>query len=397
VAGIYISWPFCAQKCTYCNFASGVLPRELESRYLAALLREIAAHEWAWTPETVYIGGGTPSAMDEAALLRLLDALPVTPSDSTNKLPSRDPASPLGVLARKGAFISRSGRNWREATLEAAPGTLNQERVTAWQIAGINRVSLGVQSFVKSELARTGRRHDAQTVEQDVRWLRAAGVPNINIDLIAGLPGQTEHSWRESLQAALRLEVPHISVYMLEVDEDSRLGAEILLGGKRYGASDVPSDDAIGNFYETAVEVLESNGIHRYEISNFARAGAESIHNLKYWKREPYVGFGADAHSFDGSSRWQNVEAAHDYVAHSERGESVRCEETSPDAMEEKFFVGLRLSEGVRADDADWQRFGSTFEYFLSAGMMERANGNLRLTPRGVMVSNEIFQEFLPA
>ncbi len=263
MAGIYISWPFCAQKCTYCNFASGVLPRELESRYLAALLREIAAHVWEWEPETVYIGGGTPSGMNEAALSRLLAALPDTTCNlpthqfpTRDILPSRDPASPLGVLAREGA-TAPSNRIWREATLEAAPGTLNPDRVTAWRTAGINRVSLGVQSFAKSELARTGRRHDAQTVEQDVRLLRAAGIPNINLDLIAGLPGQTEHSWRESLEEALRLDVPHISVYMLEVDDDSRLGSEILLGGKRYGASDVPSDDAIANFYETAVEVLE--------------------------------------------------------------------------------------------------------------------------------------------
>jgi oxygen-independent coproporphyrinogen-3 oxidase len=387
VAGIYISWPFCAQKCTYCNFASGVLPRALESPYVEALLNEIAAYEWAWTPETVFIGGGTPSGMDEAALARLLAALPDT-LPNRDFLPSRD---------REGAIISPSARIWREATLEAAPGTLNPERVIAWRNAGINRVSLGVQSFVKSELARTGRRHDAQIVEQDVRLLRDHGISNINIDLIAGLPGQTETSWRASLEAALRLEVPHISVYMLEVDEDSRLGSEILLGGKRYGANDVPSDDAIGNFYETAVEVLKSHGIHRYEISNFARAGAESIHNLKYWKREPYIGFGADAHSFDGSARWQNVEAAQDYVNRSDRSESLRCAETAPDPLEEKFFVGLRLSEGIHADDADWQRFGPTFEYFLSTGMMERVNGNLRLTPRGVMVSNEIFQEFLPA
>ena len=382
MAGIYISWPFCAQKCTYCNFASGVLPRELESRYLTALLREFAAHEWAWTPETVYIGGGTPSAMDDAALTRLLSALPNTP---------------LPFFSRPDSAGDLVSDIWREATLEAAPGTLNSNRVTAWQNAGINRVSLGVQSFIRSELARTGRRHDAQVVERDVALLRAAGIPNINVDLIAGLPGQTEQSWRESLEAVLRLKVPHISIYMLEVDDDSRLGAEILLGGKRYGANDVPSDDAIGNFYETAVELLQSHGIHRAEISNFARTGAESVHNLKYWKREPYIGFGADAHSFDGSSRWQNVESAHDYVNRSERGDSVRCAETSSDAMEEKFFVGLRLSEGVHADDADWQRYGATFEYFLSTGMLERANGNLRLTPRGVMVSNEIFQEFLPA
>jgi oxygen-independent coproporphyrinogen-3 oxidase len=340
-----------------------VLPRALESRYLAALLGEIDAHEWAWTPETVFIGGGTASGMDDPALARMLGALP--------------------------------GHPWREATLEAAPGTLTLDKTDVWRRAGINRVSLGVQSFIRSELARTGRRHDAEIVERDIRLLRERGLQNINIDLIAGLPGQTEKSWHESLEAALRLEVPHISVYMLEVDNDSRLGTEILLGGKRYGASDVPSDDAIGNFYETAVEVLGSHGIHRYEISNFARTGAESIHNLKYWKREPYIGFGADAHSFDGSSRWQNVEAPQDYVTRSERAESVRCEETSPDPAEEKFFVGLRLSEGVRADDADWQRFGHTFEYFLSTGMMERENHNLRLTARGVMVSNEIFQEFL--
>ncbi len=362
VAGIYISWPFCAQKCTYCNFASGVLPRELESRYLAALLEEISSHSWQWTPDTVYLGGGTPSAIETDHLHRLLNTLP--------------------------------GR-WREATIEAAPGTLTAERVDAWQRAGINRVSLGVQSFVQPELARTGRKHTAGVVARDVALLRAQGIDNINIDLIAGLPGQTESSWAESLAATIELNPPHVSVYMLEVDDDSRLGAEILLGGKRYGASDVPSDDRIADFYEAAVDRLRDNGIHRYEISNFARAGAESIHNLKYWKREPYVGFGADAHSFNGTSRRQNVESAQDYVARSEGGESVRSEESSPDPDEEKFFVGLRLSEGVHADEADWRRFGPAFEYFLSAGVLERANGNLRLTPRGVMVSNEVFQEFI--
>lgn len=367
VAGIYISWPFCAQKCTYCNFASGVLPRELETRYLNSLLREISSHRFQWTPDTVFLGGGTPSGMETSYLSRLLNSLP--------------------------------GRPWREATIEAAPGTLTAERLAAWRYAGINRVSLGVQSFIRRELARTGRKHTAEIVTQDVTLLRAHGIHNINIDLIAGLPGQTEASWAESLAAAIALDPPHISVYMLEVDDDSRLGAEILLGGKRYGASDVPSDDRIADFYETAVEKLRSHGILRYEISNFARPGAESIHNLKYWKREPYIGFGADAHSFahspDGSSRWQNVESAQDYVVKTERGESLRSEQSSPDAGEEKFFVGLRLSEGVHADEADWQRFGTAFEYFLSTGVLERAGGNLRLTPRGVMVSNEVFQEFI--
>jgi oxygen-independent coproporphyrinogen III oxidase len=367
VAGIYISWPFCAQKCTYCNFASGVLPRELEERYLAALEREISSHVWQWRPDTVYLGGGTPSAMDTGHLARLMGALSQTGQPAT----------------------------WLESTMEAAPGSLQGDRVGAWMRAGINRVSLGVQSFNKHELARTGRKHSAETVMQDIALLRARGIENFNIDLIAGLPGQTEASWSDSLDAAIALNPPHVSVYMLEVDDDSRLGSEILLGGKKYGASDVPSDDRIGDFYEAAVERLAAHGIRRYEISNFARPGAESIHNLKYWKREPYAGFGADAHSFDGASRWQNVESAQDYVGRSERGESVREEQSSSDAGEEKFLVGLRLAEGVHADETDWQRFGPAFEYFLSAGVLEQANGNLRLTPRGVMVSNEIFQEFI--
>jgi len=365
VAGIYISWPFCAQKCTYCNFASGVLPKELQAAYPDTILKDIAAHSWGWNPDTLYFGGGTPSAMDTSALARITAALP--------------------------------GRPWREATIETAPGTVTAERVAEWKAAEINRVSLGVQSFIRQELARTGRKHTAEIVGQDIDTLRKAGISNINIDLIAGLPGQTESTWRESLTATVESGVPHVSVYMLEVDDESRLGSEILLGGKRYGASDVPSDDCIANFYETAVETLAQAGIHRYEISNFARAGAESIHNLKYWRREPYIGFGADAHSFDGESRWQNVESAQEYVARLQRSESPRCEQTSPDPLEEKFFVGLRLSEGVAANDADWQKFGPAFERFLSGGVMERAGDRLRLTARGVMISNEIFQEFLTA
>jgi oxygen-independent coproporphyrinogen-3 oxidase len=296
------------------------------------------------------------------------------------------------VLAR---ILKSLGGAWHEATIEAAPGTLTASRIDEWLRAGINRVSLGVQSFIREELARTGRKHSAEIVAKDVALLRAQGIHNINIDLIAGLPGQTEFSWAESLAATVNLDPPHVSVYMLEIDHDSRLGSEILLGGKRYGASDVPSEDRIADFYETAVDRLRAHGIYRYEISNFARAGAESIHNLKYWKRAPYIGFGADAHSFDGNSRWQNVESAQEYIARAERGETLRCEQSTPDPGEEKFFIGLRLSEGVHADEADWQRFGPAFEHFLCSGLLERANGNLRLSARGVMVSNEVFQEFI--
>jgi oxygen-independent coproporphyrinogen-3 oxidase len=363
MSGVYISWPFCAQKCTYCNFASGVFPRELERQYADALEQEIRTHRWDWTPETLYIGGGTPSGLDPELLARVLAAVPGAP--------------------------------WPEATIEAAPGTLDAARVTAWRAAGINRVSLGVQSFVKAELARTGRKHDAETVAHDVGLLREAGITNINIDLIAGLPGQTDESWQTSLNEALRLDVPHVSVYMLEVDDDSRLGFEILSGGKRYGADAVPDEDRIAAFYEGAVDDLARHGIVRYEISNFARPGAQSLHNLKYWRREPYIGFGADAHSFDGEWRRQNTERAQDYVASFRAGAPFCTERTRSDAAEEKFFVGLRLSAGVETDAGDWQRFGASFERFLSLGVMEKSGERLRLTPRGVMISNEIFQEFL--
>src|SRR5580658_3370525 len=266
MAGVYLSYPFCAQKCSYCNFASGVQPRDLEPRYVRALRGELDAMQWPWMPETIYLGGGTPSRMDPRDLAGLLGLIP--------------------------------GRPWPEATIEAAPGSIIREKVVAWRDAGINRVSLGVQSFVQRELARTGRRHTAEIVEQEIALLRGAGIVSINVDLIAGLPGQTEASWKHSLDWIERLGVPHVSVYMLEVDEDSRLGRELLVLGSRYGAGDVPGEDAIADFYDAAVERLAGLGLERYEISNFAQPGFESRHNLKYWKREPYLGFGADAHSF---------------------------------------------------------------------------------------------------
>jgi oxygen-independent coproporphyrinogen III oxidase len=356
VSGVYLSYPFCAQKCTYCNFASGVFPRDLEPLYLDALAREIRTHEWQWTPETVYLGGGTPSNLDPAALARILDLIP--------------------------------GRPWAEATLEAAPGNITPDRARAWANAGINRVSLGVQSFVEQEIRRTGRKHSADIVTAEIGILRDAGIGNINIDLIAGLSAQTAASWSESLDWIERLAPPHVSVYMLEVDEDSRLGQQILLGGVRYGASDVPSEDQTASFYETAVERLHVLGITRYEISNFARPGFESRHNLKYWRLEPYVGFGADAHSCDGHLRRQNPESIADYLG----GAALDPVAAGDD---ERLFVGLRLSEGVRPTPSDWQRFDAPIRRFMDAGLLESEDGMLRLTARGVMLSNEVFQEFL--
>jgi len=305
----------------------------------------------------VYLGGGTPSQMDSEALAKLIEVIP--------------------------------GRSWQEATIEAEPGTITAEKAAACRRAGINRVSLGVQSFVTGEVARTGRKHTAGTVEQEIAYLREAGIESISVDLIAGLPGQTRESWSVSLEWVEKLGLPHASVYMLEVDQDSRLGREILARGVRYGAADVPSDDEIAGLYEVAVERLARAGLARYEISNFARAGFESRHNLKYWRREPYLGFGAGAHSFDGVWRWRNVEPAAEYVS---CGASRMVERTLADPVSERFFLGLRLTEGI---EADLPLFKEPVEQFVRDGLLEESGSRLRLTPRGVLLSNEVFAEFV--
>ena len=361
MAGVYLSYPFCAQKCTYCNFASGVFPHEMETRYLDALCAELREHTWEWRPETVYLGGGTPGSLTPDGLRRLLDLIP--------------------------------GRPWLEATIEAAPGSITPERARSWTECGIHRVSLGVQSFVENEIRRTGRKHTARRVAGEIDILREAGAENFNIDLIAGLSGQTEASWRESLDWIERLGPPHVSVYMLEVDDDSRLGKEMRAGGARYGAAETPSEDEVAAFYEIAVERLSAMGIARYEISNFARPGWESRHNLKYWKLETYAGFGADAHSFDGRTRTANPESVEQYLAWRASPSALPGEPGDP--RHERFFVELRLMAGIRPAPEEWRRFEKPIGRFLEAGLLETEDGVLRLTSRGVLLSNEVFQEFL--
>jgi oxygen-independent coproporphyrinogen-3 oxidase len=375
-----------------------VFPRDLEARYLGALKAEIRAHAWQWKPETVYLGGGTPGHLDLGCLREILVTVP--------------------------------GRPWLEATIESAPGGLTAEKARAWAACGIDRVSLGVQSFVEKEIRRAGRKHTARIVAEELRLLQSAGIRNCNIDLIAGLSGQTRSSWRESLDWIERLAPPHVSVYMLEVDEDSRLGREMLRGGARYGAAETPSEDQVVEFYEMAVERLAALGIPRYEISNFARPGCESRHNLKYWKMEPYAGFGVDAHSFDGRVRGQNPETASGYIEWMESREELTDEsvcptrgtdhrflwsvEAAPDRRrnpivcpaalsnavltrlaEERFFLGLRLTAGIRPAPGEWRRFARPIRRFLDAGLLESQDGVIRLTSRGVLFSNEVFQEFI--
>jgi oxygen-independent coproporphyrinogen-3 oxidase len=298
---------------------------------------------------------------------------------------------PFDLLKRIMSNIPSEGLD--EVTLECAPGTLTPDAARFWSNVGVNRVSLGVQSFVAAELSQTGRRHTVETVEHDFNVLREQGISNINVDLIAGLPGQTSQSWEISLDWIERLAAPHVSIYIFETDEESRLGKELLRGGNRYGAGEMPPDDHIAEFYEYAVERLGQRRIRRYEISNFALEGYESRHNLKYWQLEPYVGFGVDAHSFDGTRRWSNPDSVAEYLVENRHIPEV----TTTDQAEEHFFVGLRLMNGIEPTPGEWARFAEPIERWTKAGMLERDGARLRLSIVGVLLSNEIFQEFVNA
>ena len=218
-------------------------------------------------------------------------------------------------------------------------------------------------------------------------------------NLIAGLAYQDEAGWEKSLDWVERLQPPHVSVYMLEVDDESRLGAEVRSAGRRFGADRVPSEDQIAAFYERAVERLEAMDIRRYEISNFAVRGHESRHNLKYWNMQPYLGFGSDAHSFDGNRRWANVKTAAEYVEHASRGETLRSEQwdVGPERRsEDKFITGLRQMAGIEPTEPEWNRYGQSVGRMRDRGWLSKVeDGRIRLTAEGVMYSNEVFQQFL--
>ena len=360
--GLYLSIPFCKFKCTYCNFASGVFPRAQLERYLSALEREITG--FAGVADSVYLGGGTPSLLTAEQMTRL-----------------------FGVI--RGRFeVSVDA----EITIEAAPGTFDAVLVRAWAALGINRVSLGVQSLVERELRATGRTHRADTVARELAVLGDAGIADAGIDLIAGLPHQTPASWDASLDGVARLAPTHVSVYILEADEDSKLGAEILAGGARYSASDVPDEDTIADFYTHACERLESFGYAQYEISNFALPGRESRHNRKYWDCQPYLGFGVDAHSYNGSERRGNVDDLDEYIARMERGESPVAMRESP-IIGERWFLGLRQNAGVAFDAA--QPYAGEIRRLVVDGLLEFHEGRVRLTARGRLLSNEVFQAFV--
>jgi oxygen-independent coproporphyrinogen-3 oxidase len=296
---------------------------------------------------------------------------------------------------------------FQEVTLEADPETITGENSAAWREAGFDRVSLGVQSFADAELLATGRRHRRAEVFTAVENLRRAGFSNISIDLIAGLPCQTEASWRESLGELLAIAPEHVSIYLLEADEGSTLGREMLSGGVRFNAHRVPTDDEMAAFYEHACAVLESAGYKHYEISSWARRRSDmgndlrSQHNLKYWRREPYMGFGAGAHSFNGGVRQSNTESVTEYLAGMQQGKlPVRESETvgTQQALDEELFLGLRQLAGIdfaRIEKAYSVSLRERISSLAAGGFIEIEGTRARLVPAKLTLANEVFVELM--
>jgi oxygen-independent coproporphyrinogen-3 oxidase len=383
--GIYVSVPFCRAKCSFCNFASGVSSPAIIERYVTQLCAEIdsaatAAHyRNAHLPhlvDTLYFGGGTPSLLEPAQLQRIFATL------------------------RRNFDITPDA----EITLEAAPGQISDAVLDAAQHLGVNRISLGVQSFVDAESAAVGRTHTERDCIREIVRLQSAGVPEVCADLIAGLPHQTCTTWQHSLDVAASIGLTHLSVYMLEVDEDSRLGREVIAGGTRFHAHHVPSDDISAEHYEAASTWLPAHGFPQYEISNFAAAPHQSRHNRKYWLRAPYLGFGLDAHSMllrPGSAvRFANP----DELTHFNPAQStpVSIEVHQREAFEETIFLGLRMNEGVSLSklrqDFPNELIASAEDAskdLIRNGLMSEHDDRWQLTLRGRLISNDVFTKLL--
>jgi oxygen-independent coproporphyrinogen-3 oxidase len=387
--GIYIQVPFCASKCSFCNFSSRVardtifdqytrtLQREMEGwqSFFAAygIPREVLSH----TVDSIYIGGGTPTLLGEERLGLVIRAL-------------------------------QDNLRWSEDiefTLETTPGSANASVLRALQGLGVNRLSIGAQTFDDRELRAVGRLHSADDASALVHNARQAGFHNISLDLIAGLPYQTEESFRRSLEATAKLRPEHVSLYLFEVDEKSRLGREVVHGGNRYHAATVPGDDFMADAYESGCAFLANEGYAQYEISNFALPPFESRHNRKYWQLAPYVGLGAGAHSFDGVRRWSNQLDVQSFMARLDAGQPPIDEYrilTLEEQVEEFFFLGLRQVEGVNLNLAR-ERWGASYlkrwedkiQNLAREGWVISQGDRVIMAGHAYLVSNEIFQEFV--
>ena len=377
--GIYAHIPYCVKKCAYCDFVSSAVgnsaAREMED-YAAALraeiLREVPPLRARWGDvTTVYIGGGTPTVLPAELLTEILCTL-----------------------------IDAAGTP-QECTVEANPGTVDVYSLAQLREAGANRLSLGVQSFDDQLLRAIGRIHTAEEARAAFHAARAAGFDNISLDLMYGLPTQTLDDLKTSVNAALALAPEHISVYGLIVEEGTPFAA-----AEVQGRLTLPSEDVAEEMYDYLMEELPARGYVRYEISNFARAGYESLHNLGYWRNVPYLGVGAAAHGYVDSVRWGNEPDTEKYIRAIQTGRSVRMpedtERTRANAMEEYAFLALRTAQGI--DEADFRRtfgvgiddvYGAVIGKYITQGLLCRADGFIALTNAGMKVGNEVFAAFL--
>lgn len=363
---IYIHVPFCRRKCNYCAFYSKVSGASERSAYIDALIKEINLRGDNSKIETIYIGGGTPTTLELEQLERIICAV----------------AKSFDVDA------------CAEVTIEANPGTVDKNYLRGLRALGVNRLSLGVQSFDDTLLKTLGRIHDSRAAIETVEIAKIF-FANVSVDLIYGLPKQTLDNLRRDLDWIKALDVQHVSIYGLEVEEGTRF-YEL----DRAGKLDLPAEDSCADMYDLITTTLPAQGYSRYEISNFAKATFESRHNVGYWTGKSYFGFGAGAHSFDGNFRTSNVRDVSAYIS----GTAPVIEEvvTRQAAMEEFCFLGLRMIDGISAQVFS-QRFGANiFDVFGAAidknqhhGLLEVDGDRIYLTARGLALGNEVFADFL--
>lgn len=370
--GLYIHVPFCASICGYCNFNRGLFDAALKARYVEALEAEIGRAGDGSAADTIFFGGGTPSLLDADEIHRL-------------------------IAACRGAFVLDPGA---EITLEANPESVTDARLAAYRAAGVTRVSFGVQSLHDDELARLDRRHSAARAKAAVAEARGAGFDNVSLDLMLWLPQQTMAAWRATVEEAIALGPDHVSLYLLELYPNSPLREAMA----RAQWSLAPDDEA-ADMYLWAMERLEAAGFAQYEISNVARPGRRSRHNLKYWQDGAWIGFGCGAHSTRGAWRWRNVASTAEYVDRVRRGDDVAAERRERPAEEragDALFTGLRLTEGVDVDAVGarygldlWSRHADELERQRLGGRVAIDGHRVRLTRTGMLVANDVMALFV--
>ena len=367
---LYIHIPFCVRKCQYCDFLSGPSDEDTKERYIGALLREIRAAEHTEDYEivSVFIGGGTPSALKAEAI-----------------------ASVMRVLQEKFFFCEDT-----EVTIEANPGTVDLEKLTAYCSVGINRLSLGLQSTDAEELKMLGRIHSYEEFMQSYQWAREAGFSNINIDLMFAIPGQTGEAWQQHLRQVAELHPEHISAYSLIIEEGTPFAQREL---------DLPDEDTEYQMYEDTAKILGEYGYQQYEISNYAKPGYLCRHNAGYWQRREYLGFGLGASSLYRGMRFSNTREMQEYLTDSADLEQIRREVTvlsRNEQMEEFMFLGLRMTEGISEKLFEktfgvcvMDIYGDILQKYEETGFMEHIKTRWRLTRKGIHVSNHILADFL--